>query len=446
MDLNHARLPIPPYPHILAAVCLRLCYYITIGSFCQGVFANFSKSFFAIFSKVCYNRFRLIMREWILTKMTIYLDSAATSRPSDACLDAMCAAMRETYGNPSSLHRFGLDAQLCMEQARRQIAAALGCEAAAVLFTSGATESNHLAIRGAAYAYGRRKRRVVTTTVEHACVKGAFDMLEAEGYEVIRVSPDADGILHAKDFAAAVNDDTCLASMMYVNNETGACLPVREAFMQIRREHPQVITHCDAVQAFMKIPFTPEKLGADLLTVSGHKVHACKGVGALYHKKGIRLIPLMKGGEQEGMIRPGTESVPLIAGFGAAVSELRATIAERAEYVSGLRRECIRQLSGLDGITVNSPEDGSTYILSFSVRGLRSETMLHFLSDRDIFVSSGSACSKGKQSGVLQQFGVKQDLADSTLRVSFCAENTQEEITALCTALKAAQQQLVHKR
>ena len=273
--------------------------------------------------------------------MTIYLDSAATSRPGEACLNAMCGMMRETYGNPSSLHRFGLEAQLCMEQARKQIAAALGCEASAVMFTSGATESNHLAIRGAAYAYGRRKRRVVTTTVEHASVKGAFDMLEAEGYEVIRVSPDADGILRAESIVSAVNEETCLVSMMLVNNETGAVLPVQQAFAQIKREYPQVITHCDAVQGFMKLPVSPAKLNADLLTVSGHKVHACKGVGALYHKKGIRLIPLMKGGEQEGAMRPGTESVPLIAGFGAAVGDLRGTIAARAEYVSGLRSECI---------------------------------------------------------------------------------------------------------
>ena len=375
-----------------------------------------------------------------------YLDNSATTQVSEAAAQAAYRMMRENYGNPSSLHRFGLEAQLCMEQARKQIASALGCEAAAVMFTSGATESNHLAIRGAAYAYGRRKRRVITTTVEHASVRGAFDMLEAEGYEVIRVAPDADGILHAEQIAAAVNDDTCLVSMMLVNNETGAVLPVQQAFAQIKRNFPQVITHCDAVQGFMKLPVSPMKLNADLLTVSGHKVHACKGVGALYHKKGVRLIPLMKGGEQEGTMRPGTESVPLIVGFGAAVETLRGTIAARAEYVSGLRAECIRQLSALDGVSINSPEDGSPYILSFSVKGLRSETMLHFLSDREIYVSSGSACSKGKQSGVLQQFGIKQDLADSTLRVSFCAENTPDEITALCEALKDAQQQLVHKR
>ncbi len=378
--------------------------------------------------------------------MAIYLDSAATSRPSAACVNAMVGMMRETYGNPSSLHSFGLAAETLVTQARKQIAAALGCESGTVMFTSGATESNHLAILGAAHAYGRRKRRVVTSTVEHASVRGAFDLLEAEGYEVVRVAPGADGTPDAAAFAAAVNENTCLISMMLVNNETGHILPVQKVFAQVKRDYPDVITHCDAVQGFLKIPFTPQKLNADLLTVSGHKVHACKGIGALYHKKGVRLVGLMKGGEQEGGIRPGTESVPLIVGFGAAVGELSKTVGSRSEYVSGLRRECIRQLSAFDGITVNSPDGGSPYILSFSVKGLRSETMLHFLSDREIYVSSGSACSKGKQSGVLEQFGIKPDFADSTLRVSFCAENSAEEITALCVALKDAQAQLVHKR
>lgn len=378
--------------------------------------------------------------------MTTYFDSAATARPSEACIAAMTEALRDTYGNPSSLHGMGVRAEQCMTAARRQLAAALGCTAEEVTFTSGATESNHIAIRGAAAAYGRRKRRVVTTTVEHASVRGAFDLLEAEGYEVIRVAPDADGILRAEAIAAAVNEDTCLVSMMLVNNETGAVLPVQQAFAQIKREHRDVITHCDAVQGFLKLPVRPAKLCADLLTVSGHKVHACKGIGALYHKKGIRLMPLLKGGEQECMLRPGTESVPLIAGFGAAVGALCGDLDERAAYITALRQACIRQLSALDGVTIQSPEDGSPYILSASVKGLRSETMLHFLSDKGIYVSSGSACSKGKQSGVLQQFGIKQDLADSTLRVSFCMENTQEDVTALCGALKEAQARLVHKK
>lgn len=386
--------------------------------------------------------------------MNIYFDSAATTAPSAACIAAVVRAMEDTFGNPSSLHSAGLDAERCMNTARKQIASALGCLPEELTFTSGATESNHLAIRGAASAYGRRRRRVVTTTVEHASVSGAFDMLEEQGYEVVRVAPDADGILRAETLAAAVNDDTCLVSMMMVNNETGACLPV-QVFRQIKRAYPHVITHCDAVQGFLKLPFQAETLGADLVTVSGHKVHAAKGIGALYHKKGVRLTPLMKGGGQELLhlsggatvpLRPGTESVPLIAGFGAAVEELRGTIDQRSAKASALKQACIRQLSAMEGITVHSPENSSPYILSFAVHGLRSETMLHFLSERGIYVSSGSACHKGKQSGVLQQFGVKEPLADSTLRVSFCAENTEEEVEVLCKALNAAQEQLVHKK
>lgn len=382
----------------------------------------------------------------MITEMTIYLDSAATTRPGDTCIAAMTQTMQQTYGNPSSLYKMGLDAQLCVEHARKQIAAALGCDASALTFTSGATESNHLAIRGAAGAYGKRKRRVVTTTVEHASVRGAFEMLEEQGFEVVRIAPDADGVLRAETFANAVDDQTCIASMMLVNNEIGTVLPVREAFGRIKREHPQTVTHCDAVQGFLKLSFTPEKLHADLLTVSGHKVHACKGIGALYHKKGIRLTALMKGGEQERGLRPGTESVPLIAGFGAAVAELRDNLSDRTAYISRLYTECRRMLNELPDVTINSPADGSPYILSFSVKGLRSETMLHFLSEKGISVSSGSACAKGKQSGVLQQFGIKQDLADSTLRVSFCMENTEADMIALVDALREAQARLVHRR
>ena len=378
--------------------------------------------------------------------MMIYLDSAATSRPSESCIRAAEKAMRESFGNPSSLHSFGLQAQLVTEQARKQAAAALGCEPAALTFTSGATESNHLAIRGAAAVYGKRRRRVVTTAVEHACVRAAFDRLEEEGFEVVRIQPRADGKIYAEDAAAAADEHTCLVSMMLVNNETGAVLPVAEAFSQIKRKDPDIVTHCDAVQGFLKLPFTPEKLHADLLTVSGHKVHAAKGIGALYHRKGIRLKPLLTGGEQENGLRAGTESVPLIAGFGAVCAELSGSVAARYEKVSALRQYTAEMLSALEGVTVQSPPNASPYILSFSVRGLRSETMLHFLAEREIYVSSGSACSKGKQSGVLQAFGIRQDAADSTLRVSFDENSTDAEIDALCEALKAAQARLVRRR
>lgn len=377
--------------------------------------------------------------------MSIYLDSAATTKPCAACIQAIHSALETQYGNPSSLHTLGLEAELTVSAARKQVAAALHCLPENLTFTSGATESNHLAIRGAAAAYGKRKKRVITTTVEHASVRAAFDKLEEAGFTVIRVAPRADGVLYAEDIVSAVDGDTCLVSMMLVNNETGAVLPVAESFAQIKRAYPQVITHCDAVQGFLKLTFTPEKLSADLLTVSGHKVHAAKGVGALCHKKGIRLVPLLTGGEQEGGLRAGTESVPLIAGFGAACASL-TDVSARYERMCALKSEAAAMLSAIGGVTVQSPENGSPYILSFSVKGLRSETMLHFLAERGIYVSSGSACSKGKQSGVLEQFGISQSAADSTLRVSFCAENTADDIAALCDALREAQEKLVHKK
>ena len=378
--------------------------------------------------------------------MAAYLDNAATTKPCKSCVDAMISALTDNYGNPSSLHGMGLHAQLAVDDARKYIAAALGAQPEEILFTSGATESNNMAILGTAALYGKRKRRVVTTTVEHACVKGACDALEAQGFEVVRIAPNTDGNIAPDEVAGAVDENTCLVSMMMVNNETGHILPVKETFSLIKKRNPQVICHCDAVQGFLKLPFRVADLQADLLTVSGHKVHAAKGVGALYHKKGIRLSPLLHGGEQENGNRPGTESVPLIVGFGAAVKEMRQNMDARRAHCAELWSLCIEKMREIEGITVQSPPDGSPFILSLSAAGLRSETLLHFLEEREIYVSSGSACSKGKQSGVLQQFGVPDKLADSTIRVSFCAENTRADVLLLAEQIAVAQHTLIHKR
>lgn len=378
--------------------------------------------------------------------MSAYLDNAATTKPCRACIDAMLDALTETYGNPSSLHGMGLSAQLAVDAARAQIAAALGAEKESVLFTSGATESNNMAVLGTAARYGKRAKKAVVTTVEHASVRAAFDTLEAQGFNVVRIAPQDNPADFAAAFADAVDNNTFLASMMLVNNETGHILPVKEAFSAVKRKNPQVITHCDAVQGFLKVPFRAADLHTDLITVSGHKVHGAKGIGALWHQKGVKLGSLLHGGEQENGIRPGTESVPLIVGFGAAVKEMRVTIDERRAYCTTLRQACIEQLSAIEGVTVQSPIDGSPFILSFSVKGLRSETLLHFLEEREVYVSSGSACSKGKQSGVLQQFGIPDHRADSTIRVSFCAENTLEDIRTLTSLVALAHQTLIHKR
>jgi len=367
--------------------------------------------------------------------MSIYLDNAATTKPCDEAVRAAVAAMTDNFGNPSSLHRAGLDAQLAMDGARKIIADSIGAEENCLYFTSGATESNNLALRGASAAYGRKAKRIVISAVEHASVEETAADLEKKGFEVTRVSPREDGRFYAADFVNACGEDVCLISMMYVNNETGYVLPVKETFAMVKRKHPHIITHTDCVQAYMKLPVKASALGADLISLSGHKVHGGKGTGALYIKKGVRVLPVVTGGKQEKGIRSGTESVPMICAFGAAVEKLAPTINERWERVSTLRAYLLEKLSAADGISVNSPDDGSPYVVNISAEGKRSEIMLHFLESKGIYVSSGSACSKGQQSGVLGQFGIMGKRADSALRISMSAETTEAELDGFVTAL-----------
>ena len=371
-----------------------------------------------------------------MTEMEVYLDNAATTRPCAEAVAAAVEAMTEKYGNPSSLHRAGLNAQLLVDDARKAIASAIGADSDNIYFTSGATESNNLALRGASAAYGRKRKRIVISAVEHASVEETAADLEKSGFEVVRVSPREDGRYYAADFVSACDENTCLISMMYVNNETGYILPVKETFSAVKRKYPDIITHTDCVQAFMKLPVKANALCADLISLSGHKIHGGKGVGALYIKKGVRVLPTVTGGKQEKGIRSGTESVPMIAAFGAAVKKLAPTITERYEKAGGLKAYLLGRLGGIDGVTVNSPEDGSPYVVNISAVGKRSEIMLHFLESKEIYVSSGSACSKGQQSGVLGQFGIKDKRADSALRISMTADTTEEELDIFCGALR----------
>ena len=365
----------------------------------------------------------------------IYLDNAATTKPCAEAVKAATEAMTDNFGNPSSLHRAGLNAQLAMDEARRLIADSLGAAPDNIIFTSGATESNNLALRGASAAYGKRRRKIVASAVEHASVEETLADLESKGFEVVRVSPREDRRFYAEDFISACDDDTVLLTMMYVNNETGYILPVKETFTAVKRRFKDIITHTDCVQAYMKLPVKANQLGADLISLSGHKIHGAKGVGALYIRKGVRLIPVVTGGRQEKGIRSGTESVPLICAFGAAVRKLAPTINERYERVSGLKKQLTELLSVIDGVEVNSPEDGSPYVVNISAAGKRSEIMLHYLEGREIYVSSGSACSKGQQSGVPAQFGITGKRADSALRISMTAETTEAEIEEFAKAL-----------
>ena len=372
----------------------------------------------------------------------IYFDNAATTKPADSVVKAVCSCMEENFGNPSSLHTLGLRAQQIMDGARKKIADALGAAPETVYFTSGATESSNLAIRGAAGTYGRRKKRVITTTVEHSSVKEAFARLESEGFEVIRISPGENVEFNPQDFIDAADENTCLVSMMLVNNETGAVLPVKKAFAGIKRKNSEIVTHCDAVQAFMKINVKPDDLKADMISMSAHKIYGPKGVGALYVRKGIRLLKQNLGGKQENGMRGGTEAVPLIAGFGEAVSRLSGNMPERTEKLEELRKYFLEKAEKTDSIQVNSAATAVPYIINISLKGIRSEIVLHFLEESEIYISSGSACSKGAKSGVLGEFGISPALEDSALRISFTHENTKEETDEFFAALEAAEKRL----
>lgn len=367
--------------------------------------------------------------------MSIYLDNAATTKPCGEAVSAAVDAMTENYGNPSSLHRAGLDAQLAVDRARKAIAASIGADSSEIYFTSGATESNNLALRGISAAYGRKRRKIVISSVEHASVDETASALEKNGFEIVRISPRDDGRFYADDFISACDENTCLVSMMLVNNETGYIMPVRETFMAVKRSYPEIITHCDCVQGYMKLPIKAASLGADLISLSAHKIHGVKGVGAIYIKKGVRVIPIVTGGKQEKGIRSGTESVPLIAAFGAAVDKFRPTIAERYERVSQLKAHLLEKIGGIENVAVNSPSDGSPYVINISAVGKRSEIMLHFLESKGIYVSSGSACSKGQQSGVLGEFGISGKRADGAVRISITAQTTEDELDEFAEAL-----------
>ncbi|MBR1764496.1 MAG: cysteine desulfurase [Ruminococcus sp.] len=374
----------------------------------------------------------------------IYFDNAATTKPSEAAVAAICRGLRD-FGNPSSLHGLGLAAEQHREEARSSVASALGALDEEIFFTSCATESSNTAIMGAAHSVGRRKKKIVTTSVEHPSVENCCRALEEGGFTVVRVVPREDGAIYPEDIISAVDGDTCLVTCMHVNNETGAVIPVERAFKAIRKKYPQVLLHCDCVQSFMKLPLFAKKLGADLISLSAHKIHGPKGIGALYIRKGVHIPPLMLGGGQERGFRSGTESVSLIMGFGAACRELSPTLDERFRRADELRtyltRRCLE-----NGIAINSRPDASPYVVSIAVKGLRSEVLLHFLEQREIYVSSGSACSKGKKSSVIAEFHVPEELRDSVLRISFSAENTEAEIDELISSILIAQKTLAKIR
>ncbi len=372
-----------------------------------------------------------------------YLDNSATTAVSAAAADKAYQIMTTVYGNPSSLHSKGMEAEHELTAARKAVASQLKVSADEVFFTSGGTEANNTALFGAAYATARTRRKIIISSVEHSSVLEAAKRLEDEGFTVERITPQSDGTIHPEDVAAAVDGSTALVSVMLVNNETGAVMPVGDIFAAVKAANPQTLCHTDAVQAFGKLPVRARALGADIISVSGHKVHAPKGVGALYVKKGVRLVPRQYGGEQEKRFRPGTENLPAIAAFGVACGEF--DIEGNRERVQRLNAYAREQLLQIDGVALNSPANALPYVLNFSAGRVRSETMLHFLEERDVFVSSGSACAKGKPSHVLSALGLSRDRADSALRVSFSKYNTAADIDALCEGIAAGLRVLAHR-
>ncbi|MGX8701928.1 cysteine desulfurase family protein [Caproiciproducens sp.] len=374
----------------------------------------------------------------------IYLDNSSTTMVCREAADKVMEMMTDNYGNPSSLHTKGFYAEQELSAARQEIADLLGVLQEEIYFTSGGTESNNLAVFGAAHALRRRGNHIVTTMIEHPSVLNTMKQLEKEGFAVTYLKPDGSGKIKPEQVFRAVTPRTVLVSMMCVNNEVGTFLPLEAVPAAIAAAKAPALFHVDAVQAFGKIPLKPGRLKIDLMSVSAHKIHGPKGVGALYLRKGAHIVPRAYGGGQEKDIRPGTESAPLIAGFGAAVRALPEPGAQ-LEAMARLSSYCRRRLLEIDGVTLNSPEDALPYIVNLSAGGVRAETMLHYLSAKEIYVSSGSACSRGKASHVLTAMGLPRDRIASSLRLSFSRYNTREDVDELADALREGLSSLTKK-
>ena len=378
--------------------------------------------------------------------MECYLDNSATTAVTPEVAALAAHIMTEQYGNPSSLHRRGFWAERALTEARGQVAAVLRCRPEEIVFTSGGTESNNLALLGAARAARRRGNRIVTTAVEHHSVLAVCRQLESEGFEVAYVSPDAGGVITPESFAAACDEKTVLASCMMVNSETGALHDIPAIAAACRRKNPGILFHADCVQAFGRLEIAPARWGVQLVSVSGHKIHAPKGVGALYVAKGVRLLPPLYGSGQERGLRPGTENLPGICAMGLAAERMNARRAENAAHFTALRQKLITNLSQSPAVCINSPEAAAPYIINLSVEGIRSEIMIHYLEQFGIYVSSGSACAKGERSHVLTAMGLPEDRIDSAIRVSMTDTTAEEEIDEFCRRLLQGAATLAKRR
>lgn len=367
----------------------------------------------------------------------IYLDNSATTKPCAEAITAVTEAMTENWANPSALYNFGLETNRALQLARRQVAAALGAEPDRVFFTSGGTEADNWAIFGTVKRFGRRGKHIVTTAIEHHAVLNCMKELEAQGYEVTYLEPDSLGNITADQLKAAIRKDTILVSVMMVNNETGAVMPISQMAKLTHRCNPDTVFHTDAVQGFLKLPFQAKALGADLITVSSHKIHGPKGAGALYIAPRLKSFPaLLLGGGQESALRSGTEAMPAILGFAAACKAVSATAAEDNAREKELLEYLISELCKLDGVKISGAHN-APHILNLSIPGVPTQNSINLLQDRGICVSAGSACAKGHRSHTLTAMKLPPEVMDSSFRVSLSRDTTKDDINTFIDGIQA---------
>ena len=365
----------------------------------------------------------------------IYLDNSATTKPCAEAVEAMTLALTENWGNPSALYNFGFDAAHQLRDARHKVAAAMGAEPDRVFFTSGGTEADNWAIHGTIKRFGKRGKHVITTAIEHHAILNPMKELESQGFEVTYLQPDGEGRITTDALKAALRPDTILVSIMMVNNEAGSVMPIAQMAKITHRLAPNAVFHTDAVQGFLKVPFSAKTLGADLISVSSHKIHGPKGCGALYISPRLKSFPaLLIGGGQEGNYRSGTEGTPAIFGFAAACTAMAATYKEDAKAEQALISALAEKLADL-GIRTNGSHE-APHVLSIAIPGVPTQNSINILQDHGICVSAGSACAKGHRSHVLEAMKVAPEAIDGSFRVSICRETTAEELDQLYTVIK----------
>lgn len=373
--------------------------------------------------------------------MFAYFDNSATTKPCAEAVQAITEALTEDWGNPSALHSLGINAHRRVEAARLSVARALGAEPDRVFFTAGGTEADNWAVFSAAQKLGKRGKHVVTTQVEHHAILHPMKELEARGFVVTYLAPEADGTVTLEALRAALRPDTIFVSIMMVNNEVGSVMPIQSMAKLTHRLAPNALFHTDAVQGFLKVPFRASGLDADLISVSSHKIHGPKGAGALYIRKGLSVPPLLHGGGQESGLRSGTEAVPNILGFGAACEAALPTLREDLAREHTIKERIRAGLSAIDGVVLNGAQ-AAPHIVSFAIPGVRSQGLINCMQDWEVYVSAGSACAKGHRSHVLEAMGVAPAVIDGSVRASLSRFTTEEEVDALLAAVREAVKRL----